>query len=351
MPAPVPAADRSEAAQASPPQRPPSISAAVPEPFGLAITIDDVPWNGPMPGGDTAVRATRRMIEVLAQHRAPVAVFVNCRGGRTSRLVLDEWAAAGATVGNHTTGHLDLHATPLARWEESIRDCDAFLKRTGVRPRYFRYSQLHHGRTSAEGDSAAAAVARQGYRNAPVTIDNSDFLLATPYELAMRAGDTAKRDALTRLMLAHDSVATVHFRDVARAVLGRDVRHVLLLHANTMTADNLDRLLTMLADMGAHFISLDDALADPVYALPDRVRSPAGVSWLYRVGAISTDRMQRGGRVTTPVILYDGNCGFCDGTVKFVLPAAGHRPRRDLACAMALRSASDAEAREEASRA
>lgn len=32
--------------------------------------------------------------------------------------------------------------------------------------------------------------------------------------------------------------------------------------------------------------------------------------------------------IATPVILYDGNCGFCDGTVKFVLRRDPHGPLR-----------------------
>lgn len=32
--------------------------------------------------------------------------------------------------------------------------------------------------------------------------------------------------------------------------------------------------------------------------------------------------------VATPVILYDGNCGFCDGTVKFLLRRDPHGPLR-----------------------
>jgi peptidoglycan/xylan/chitin deacetylase (PgdA/CDA1 family) len=247
------------------------LTAAVQRPFDVAITIDDVPWSGRREGGDTVARLTREMIATLRRHEAPAAVFVSCRKDPDARGVLQQWIDAGATIGNHVTGHLDLHTSSLAAWEQGVRDCDNFLRRDmHADVRWFRYPLLHQGRTPEQRARASALLRELKLRNAPVTIDNNDFLLAAPY--------AKSPERIGRLMLEHDSIATEHFR-----ALAPDVPHILLLHANRMTAENLDRLLTMLERMGARFVSLDEAMRHPVYAQPDRYTGAKGLSWLYRI--------------------------------------------------------------------
>src|SRR5262249_4483931 len=57
---------------------------------------------------------------------------------------------------------------------------------------------------------------------------------------------------------------------VAGDFFGRPIKQILLLHANELTADNLDGLATMLENKGYRFISLEEALKDPVYQVPDK---------------------------------------------------------------------------------
>jgi hypothetical protein len=81
-----------------------------------------------------------------------------------------------------------------------------------------------------------------------------------------------------------------HAREVGRERFGRDVRHVLLLHANRLNADHLDRLLETLARDGARFVPLETALADPIYAERDDYVGDRGLSWLYRVAPAQPER-------------------------------------------------------------
>lgn len=122
-----------------------------------------------------------------------------------------------------------------------------------------------------------------GYQNAHVTIDNSDYIIAAPYRAAVERGDTLAMRDYSRLMLRHDLDAVRHFRALSNRTLGRQVPHILLLHANEMTADNLDELLGALSAEGARFISLDEALSDSAYRQKDRYTGRKGLSWLYRL--------------------------------------------------------------------
>ena len=46
---------------------------------------------------------------------------------------------------------------------------------------------------------------------------------------------------------------------------------VLLLHANQLNADSMPELLAMMRRRGYQFVTLETALQDPAYRLPDRV--------------------------------------------------------------------------------
>ena len=52
-------------------------------------------------------------------------------------------------------------------------------------------------------------------------------------------------------------------------MLGYEPRQILLLHANWLEADHVAELLDALRKRGYQFITLQEALSDPVYSAPD----------------------------------------------------------------------------------
>jgi hypothetical protein len=60
------------------------------------------------------------------------------------------------------------------------------------------------------------------------------------------------------------------------------VRQILLLHSNTINAERFDELAAMLERRGYEFVTLERALGDPAYAVPDEYAGPEGISWLQR---------------------------------------------------------------------
>ena len=65
-------------------------------------------------------------------------------------------------------------------------------------------------------------------------------------------------------------------------VVGYEIKQVLLLHANPLNADYFDELVAMMKRRGYAFITMDQALKDPAYQLPDTYAGPKGLSWLHR---------------------------------------------------------------------
>ena len=70
--------------------------------------------------------------------------------------------------------------------------------------------------------------------------------------------------------------------DVSRRLMGREIRQILLLHANTLNADYFPRLARCLEGRSYRFIRLEEALEDEAYRQPDTYVGPWGISWLHR---------------------------------------------------------------------
>lgn len=76
---------------------------------------------------------------------------------------------------------------------------------------------------------------------------------------------------------------TAYFQSLALDELGGDVDHVLLIHLNKINADHLSTLLDWYASEGWTFITVGEALSDPVFSRPDLYEGPRGLSQIERV--------------------------------------------------------------------
>jgi peptidoglycan-N-acetylglucosamine deacetylase len=278
---PAPDGDAPSPEGAEAPSKPVSPEPAAPS---VAITVDDLPWVGSLPPRMTRLEATDAILAALGAHGVQATAYVNCDRVPAGAPVLRRWLAAGHRLGNHTSGHLDLNVADPAAWADDVRTCDAFLRElTGEASLTFRYPYLRRGHTPERYRAGRAVIDEVGSIIAPVTIDTGDWILVAAYVDALRAGDQARVDAIVDAYLQHMVRAARHYREVANERLGRDVRHILLVHANALLAHHLDTLLGRLAEDGFQFIPLELALQDPVYRLPDDYLGRDGLSWLYRI--------------------------------------------------------------------
>lgn len=261
------------------------VSEAPPPPpareFLLSVTYDDLPFQEALAPADGAVGGTARLLTTLTARSIPAVGFVNCdRGGDE---VLRLWRAAGLELGNHQANHDNLNRVPVETWLDGARRCHEALKAYNP-PRFFRYPYLFQGKTVEVRDAAYATLRGElGQTIAHVTIDNHEWRLAQLYSEALAAGDIARAEAVRGEYIPHLLAATANARAVAQEKLGREVAHVLLLHMNALSVELAGPLMDALAAEGARFVSLEEALKDPVYALPDAYVGPAGISWLYRI--------------------------------------------------------------------
>jgi peptidoglycan/xylan/chitin deacetylase (PgdA/CDA1 family) len=258
----------------------------------VAITIDDLPEQAGScdPG---AIRGlTSKLLEPFRAESIPVTGFVigsRCGQelGREGLLeVLRLWLEAGADLGNHTWSHHDLNRTPLADYEADIVRNEGILRQAldsrGRRLRYFRHPMLHAGRDLGTKLALEKFLAQRGYHVAPVTLDNSDWMFAYVYAAAKRRGDAAMLRRVMDAYLPYMESIFAFFERRSVEVVGRGIPQVLLLHASELNAEAMPALLGMMRARGYSFITLERALADAAYRLPDRYAGPGGFSWIHR---------------------------------------------------------------------
>jgi peptidoglycan/xylan/chitin deacetylase (PgdA/CDA1 family) len=261
-------------------------SQAPPPARAVAITIDDLPRGGD--GGPRTLAGvaamTTQLLQPFVDRKVPVIGFVNEGrqewGADGLRQLLDLWLDAGADLGNHTYSHPDINQVPLETYtadvtkgEATVRAALAARKRE---LRYFRHPFLHTGPTPEVKRGLQAFLDGRGYRVAPVTIDNADYMYAALYTRP------ALRDRVRQEYVGYMESVTAFFEQRSVEVVGREFPQVLLLHANQLNADLMPQLLEMFRRRGYRFVSLEEALADPAYASVDGYAGRGGFSWIHR---------------------------------------------------------------------
>jgi peptidoglycan-N-acetylglucosamine deacetylase len=252
----------------------------------VALTIDDLPRGGDGGGPDyAAIRdMTGRLLAPFREQKTPLTGFVH--PGRTElsapdlSRILDLWLDAGAELGNHTWSHADLNRVPVAEYEQEILKAEAFLRplveARGKKLEFFRYPMLHAGPEARTKLAIEQFLAAHHYRNAPVTLDNSDYMFAKAYmhpELRAR---------VTREYVPYLESVVAFFERRSVEVVGCEFPQIMLLHANELNSRMMPRILAMFRRRGYRFISLGEALRDPAYRLPENYIGPGGFSWIHR---------------------------------------------------------------------
>ena len=250
----------------------------------IAVTFDDLPLSRSSEPIAEQQRVTRDLLAHLTARKIPVVAFVNTSKLATPKHValLDRWLEAGVELGNHTYSHPSLHRVTPEAYEADIVKGETPLREVIRRHRgtfrYFRHPFLQTGRTDEVRARIDAFLAKRGYIVAPVTIDNSEWIFARAYELAKGARKQKVVDAYLAYMMAK-----VAYHDAeAKKLFDREIRQILLVHANALNAEAFGRLADRLVKQGHRFITLERALEDPAYQSRDGWRGAGGISWLDR---------------------------------------------------------------------
>jgi peptidoglycan/xylan/chitin deacetylase (PgdA/CDA1 family) len=272
-----------------------SVPAAAPS-RTMAVTIDDLPYVHHAATGYLAAAQsdTTKILDALKTHDARAVGFVNeskleapsAEARQALIALLKQWLAAGHALGNHTYSHADIDELSVDAFVDEIDKGERVTRgllpvsTPGAGPlRWFRHPMTHTGATPEKKDGVAKALAARGYRIAPHTIENADFI----FDLAYARADAETRAKLRDAYIEHTLAATSFAEEKAAELFGRDdVPQVLLIHTNLINGDALGTLLDRFQARGYRFITLDAATADRAYATPDVYVGRWGPTWLFR---------------------------------------------------------------------
>lgn len=236
----------------------------------IAFTFDDGPQLKETPVLSPAAR-NQALLDTLARHGVQATLFVTLGNGadRPEGLALARaWGDAGHTVGNHTVTHPNLHeaTVTLERYQRELLDCDAVIAALPGYRKWFRFPYLREGNTAEKREGMRAFLAAQGYRNAPVTLDTSDWRLDETLRVVLARNPRADLRPIKAAYLSHVWQRAQAYRRLAHMLMGRDVPLVILLHHNLINALWLDDVIELFQSKGWAFTTPDQAFADPVYA-------------------------------------------------------------------------------------
>jgi peptidoglycan/xylan/chitin deacetylase (PgdA/CDA1 family) len=251
----------------------------------LAITMDD-----PRLKLDTNLRwqeANSRILKALDARSIRAALFVcgmrvdEYDGGK----LLSAWDQAGHMICNHSYSHLN-YCGPTSYADFAVD----FLKNEKIiapypnKSLFFRYPFLKEGDTADKRDRFRALLKEGGYRVGHVTIDASDWYVN------QRLADRLAKEPKTAIqpyrdyLIAHLLDRASFYRQLALDVLGRDIRHTLLIHYNALNALVLPDVMAAFETAGWQWIDASLAFQDEVFrSLPKTL--PAGESLVWALAS------------------------------------------------------------------
>lgn len=245
----------------------------------FSITMDDFYWRNAVKL--TATERNEAILNSLNAHSHKAALFVIGRNidDDEGKQLLAPWDKAGHLIGNHSYSHREFNApeTNVEDYQQDILRAEALLKEFPRFRKYFRFPMLKEGETAAKRDAMRAFFAKHGYRNGHVTIDNSDWAIDQRLTTRLKKDPGADVKPYRDFYMEHIWARSEYYHALAQRVLGRPVKHTVLIHFNLLNGLFLDDLLAMYKAKGWQLIDAEEAFTDPVFASKPKV-VPAGES-------------------------------------------------------------------------
>ncbi|MBI3654362.1 MAG: polysaccharide deacetylase family protein [Acidobacteria bacterium] len=211
-----------------------------------------------------------------ANHLPPTVDFVV--GQAIDKTMLERWLQSGNLLGNMTYSRIKAKKSDPQRFIDDVMANDKLLapllEKYAAAKKYFRYPRLKLSRDAQSRDQIKDFLKAKGYVEAMATIEAPDMQFSEIYCAAQARGDETCVNLIKQNfnMLLLDT--TLKTRTATRNRTGYDVKLILTVGVNQFTCDYLGEVLAWYQMLGARFISLDEALRDPLYSSVDEKGRP-----------------------------------------------------------------------------
>jgi peptidoglycan/xylan/chitin deacetylase (PgdA/CDA1 family) len=263
----------------------------------LALTLDDptltlgsvLKWQ----------EANSRILKAISERNVRAALFVcgmrvdDADGAK----LLTTWDQAGHLICNHSYSHKFYgEKTSYADFAFDFLKNEKVIAPYHNRTALFRYPFLKEGDTADKRDRFRTLLKERGYRVGHVTIDASDWYVSQRYVDRLAKQPKAPIAPYSDYLVAHLLDRASFYRQLTLDVLGRDVRHTLLMHFNPLNAFVLSDVMSAFEAAGWQWIDASLAFEDPVFrSQPKTV--PAGESLVW---ALAKETGRFGDRLRYP---------------------------------------------------
>jgi hypothetical protein len=247
----------------------------------LALTLDDpalslgsiLKWQ----------EANSRILKAISAKDLRAALFV-C-GMRVDDVdgtkLLSTWDQAGHLVCNHSYSHKFYgERTSYADFAFDFLKNERVIAPYRNRTSLFRYPFLKEGDTSDKRDRFRALLKERGYCVGHVTIDASDWYVSQRFVDRLGKQPNAPVAPYRDYLIAHLLDRAAFYRQLALDVIGRDIRHTLLVHFNPLNAFVLPEVLNAFEAAGWQWIDASLAFEEPIFRSQPHTL-PAGESLVW----------------------------------------------------------------------
>jgi peptidoglycan/xylan/chitin deacetylase (PgdA/CDA1 family) len=258
----------------------------------VAISFDDLPTVDINNDNVIKKEITSKLLSTIANQKIPAIGLVNeaklYSNGKLDSFSVDllqQWVDAGLELGNHTYSHIDFYKTTLAQQEEEVlkgeKVIKPMLKEKGKTLRYFRYPFLRPNLNTEARQEFELFLKDHDYTLATVSIDNSDWVFALAYTKALAKKDTILARRIAKDYIPYMAEKFAFYEKYSAELFGREIKQILLVHANRLNADYFDEIARMIKKRGYKFISITEALSDPAYKMKATFISQANMPWVH----------------------------------------------------------------------
>lgn len=281
----------------------------------IAITFDDLPVVCRCEDNASRHDITDKLLATFKKFNIPVLGVVNEQKLETEGVpdtakirLLQKWLDAGQELGNHTYSHQNILDISFDAYKQEIlmgeRITRPLSQKAGRQFRFYRHPYLSAGNTLQVRKDLDVFLKEHGYIVAPNTITYQDYTFSGVYETALQKGDRALINRIREAYLAYTVERWEAAEQQAQDLFGRDIKQILMVHANRINADFFGDVASTMQRLGYTFITIDEALTDPVYTRPDTYDGDVGVTWLSRWSA-EMGRTKSYGSTQVPQFIRD----------------------------------------------
>jgi len=231
--------------------------------------------------------ANARLLKAIAGRNVRAALFV-C-GMRVDEpdgaKLLSAWDQAGHLICNHSYSHFNYCGkTGYADFAVDFLKNEKIIAPYHNRTALFRYPFLKEGDTAEKRDRFRTLLKERGYRVGHVTIDASDWFVSERFTDRLAKEPKAPVAPYRDYLIAHLLDRSAFYRQLALDVLGRDIRHTVLVHYNALNALVLPDVMSAFEGAGWQWIDASLAYQDPVFQKQPQTL-PAGESLVWALAS------------------------------------------------------------------